>query len=58
MKLFFHFILIFISVLVISCKKDDPVDPVIPADPNETLMDTVQMQIFKFFWSNISYNLC
>ncbi|PLW99303.1 MAG: beta-glucosidase [Marinilabiliales bacterium] len=56
MKLFFHFILIFISVLVISCKKDDPVDPVIPADPNETLMDTVQMQIFKFFWNDAEPN--
>lgn len=56
MKLLFNYILIFISVLVISCKEDDPVDPVIPTEPNEAIMDAVQTQTFKFFWDDADPN--
>lgn len=54
MKLFVTFILIFFSILIFSCKDDttDPVDPPPTVDPNEALMDTVQMQTFKYFWDD------
>lgn len=42
--------LILLSVLLFSCKEETP--PPEPVDPDEALLDTVQMQTFKFFWDH------
>ena len=53
MKLFLKFSLIIFSILIISCKDKNNTPPAPPpVDPNEALMDTVQMQTFKFFWDD------
>lgn len=54
MKFFFKFLLIFFSIIIIGCKDKttETPEPPTPVDPNEALMDTVQMQVFKFFWDD------
>jgi hypothetical protein len=54
MKLFIKFLIIILSILVIGCKDKNPEtpEPPPPVDPNEALMDTVQMQTFRFFWDD------
>ena len=56
MKLFFKYnlIILLFSLVIFSCKDEttDPPDPPPPVDPNEALMDTVQMQTFRFFWDD------
>lgn len=45
------FLLLFIVFQ--GCKDSDPSEPVTPpADPNVILMDSVQQQIFRFFWDD------